>query len=84
VFKSRFIQSWILSILIAPGLAVASTISIQSATSIVSADSTFMVTIMRSGFTLPVDARSLNITWNPAVLALGLSGVILDPIHAAR
>jgi len=80
VFKSRFSQSWITGLFIAPGLLVASTISIQPGTTNVSAGSTFTVTIMGSGFTVPVDAGGLNITWNPAVLTLGPSGVTLDPI----
>ena len=62
VFKSRFTQSWILSSLIAPGLAVVRTISIQPATSIVSTGSTFTVAIMGSGFTLPLDTGGLKVS----------------------
>jgi len=80
VFKSRFTQSWILGVVIAPGLAVASTISIQPAATTVSPGNTFTVSIMASGFTVPVDAGGLNITWNPSVLTLGPAGVTLDPI----
>jgi len=83
VFKSRFSQSWIMSVLIAPGLVVASTISIQPGTTTMKQGETFSVTIMGSGFTVPVDAGGLNITWNPAVLTLGPSGVTLDPIWVA-
>jgi len=78
-------NNWIraLGLFVMPGLALASTISVQPTTATEASGTTFAVTIVGSGFTVPVDAGGLNITWDPMVLALGPAGVSLDPIWVA-
>jgi hypothetical protein len=75
-------NNWLrpLGLLVMPGLALASTISVLPATATENTGTTFSVTIVGSGFTVPVDAGGLNITWNSAVLGLVPGGVTLDPV----
>jgi hypothetical protein len=72
--KLRFVLSGVLCLTLVPGLVNAATVSITPPATTVAIGDFFNLSVAASGFSTPMDAGGISITWDPAILELGPSG----------
>jgi hypothetical protein len=77
--KRTFVLSGVLCLSLVPGLVNAATVSITPPATTVAVGDVFNLSVAGSGFTTPMDAGGITITWNPAILELGPSGYTRAP-----